>query len=500
MIAIYVRVSTEEQSLKGYSVNGQIDDCIQKAGTSDVLKYIDDGWTGEILDRPAMINLRNDVRAGIVTKVICYDPDRLSRSLMNQLIIDDEFRSQGVPIIFVNGEYANTPEGRMFFQMRGAISEFEKAKIKERTVGGKKRKAKEGKVLGNYGLYGYDYDKEKGYVINPETSEVVKMIFDLWTKPDSPCKGMNSIALYLTNNGIPTATGKKVWHRNVVRQMLYNESYTGRHPQMKTDNVGDYVRMQSGLARQQKSKPKEEWIYTEIPRIISDEQYERAQELLGVARRRFSKESKNQYLLSGLVRCSDCQNTMIGTKASWWGEKITMYTDIKNSAGAKNPGCGNKIRTEKLEEAVWEHLIALFNDPEAIQKHKEETANGTNYNTLIRNLEKKIKQEEQKRTNLIALVAASNGQMDLSEITVQISRSQKDEKDYRIQLDHLKEEQKKLTKQMDDSVFKKGLEMYLHHKGKSDQVPFEDKKEIIRTVVKQIYLSKDKENLEIHLF
>src|SRR5699024_5665957 len=157
LIAIYVRVSTEEQSVKGYSVRSQIEECMLKAGTTDVLKYVDDGFSGELLARPELDRLREDMNEGLITKLVCYDPDRLSRKLLNQLLIDDEIRKNKVELVFVNGDYANTPEGQLFFSMRGAISEFEKAKIKERTSSGRRRKAQEGYVVKDSGLFGYDY-------------------------------------------------------------------------------------------------------------------------------------------------------------------------------------------------------------------------------------------------------------------------------------------------------------------------------------------------------
>lgn len=95
MIAIYVRVSTEEQANHGYSLNDQLRQCRQKANTNNVKEYIDDGISGEFLDRPALTKMREDVREGMITKIICYDPDRLSRKLMNQLIITDEFDRRG---------------------------------------------------------------------------------------------------------------------------------------------------------------------------------------------------------------------------------------------------------------------------------------------------------------------------------------------------------------------------------------------------------------------
>lgn len=136
MVGIYVRVSTEESAKRGYSNKDQLQDCRKKAGTDEVIEYVDEGISGEFLDRPALTKLQKDVRKGLITKVVCLDPDRLSRKLMNQLA--EEFDRQGVELVFVNGEYTRTPEGQLFYSMRGAISEFEKAKINE-TRGDKRR-------------------------------------------------------------------------------------------------------------------------------------------------------------------------------------------------------------------------------------------------------------------------------------------------------------------------------------------------------------------------
>src|SRR5690625_2928289 len=148
MIAIYARVSTEEQ-LKGYSIEGQIEDCVRLAETNDVLTYIDDGYTGEILNRPNLTKLLEDVEKGVIEKVICYDPDRLSRKLLNQLIITEKLDKHEVKLLFVKSDYKNDPEGNLYFQVRGAFSEFDKAKIKHNTMTGRYRKAKRGKVVKN---------------------------------------------------------------------------------------------------------------------------------------------------------------------------------------------------------------------------------------------------------------------------------------------------------------------------------------------------------------
>jgi site-specific DNA recombinase len=497
MIAIYARVSTAEQMQKGYGLNNQIDECIRKIGSQPYILFKDEGISGEVLDRPGLTDLRENVEAGVIDQIVCYDPDRLSRKLMHQLMLDEEFRKKGVTLTFVNGDYANTPEGQLFKNMRGSIAEFEKEKIKQRTKGGKIRKAKEGKVLGNYGLYGYDYDRnKKTYVINEEQAKVVKMIFNYFTEPTSPFKGINGIARHLTSMGIPTAKNGKVWHRQVVRQILLNVSYTGKHPHNRYNTEGGYVRKQSGLTGVQMVRPEEEWIYVNIPQIISEEQFNTAQELLKQSRRRYSKESLHDYLLSGLIRCKDCGNTMTGRKAKWWGKTVYIYSDVKNYSGAKNKGCGNQIHTNELEEVVWEHVHHLLNNPEEINTFKESEKVKDMFESEIKQLEKEIEKHKKGRQRILSLVAMSD-EINLADVKEQLEEMSAKEKSLKDKYNKLEKEWKAAQGTSNEDMIQSAIKYYTEHK---DSLNFEEKKTIIRQMVKQIYLSKDHEELEIHLF
>jgi site-specific DNA recombinase len=495
MKAIYVRVSTADQ-LKGYSIGNQIEKCVEKAGTLDVLQYVEEGRTGEIIDRPQLNQLREDVRNGVVNEIICYDPTRLSRNLLVQLMIKEELTTHDVKLTFCTAEYTDNAEGELQFNISGTISQYEKAKIKERTVGGKVRKMKEGKVLGAYGLYGYDYDQSKQtYVINEKQAEIVRMIFDYFTDPSSPFRGINGIAKHLTELGIPTARNKTVWHRQVVRQILINEAYTGNYPQHKHDGEGDYVRVQSGQKRSQKLRPKEEWIYTKIPSIISVEQWEMAQDLIKTTKRRFAKESLNKYLLSGLVRCSDCGNTMTGRVSSWWGEKRPMYSDAKNYSGAKHKGCGNYVHRDKLDGIVWEHVLEILNEPEKALNRKNDNKNKYKVKEL-ESVSEELEKIKKSRKRLISLAAMSDD-TDLMEIKVQLSELKEKESSLQVKYNQLEKELKEVRADRTEAKRKAALDMYFIVKEK--EVPFEIKQKIIREIVEEIYVSKVNDEVEIHI-
>jgi site-specific DNA recombinase len=504
MIGIYARVSTAEQGLKGYSIDAQIEECIKKAGTPEVMKYIDSGFSGEFLERPDLERLRNDVREGLIDKIICYDPDRLARKLMNQLIIDDEFRKRGVDVIFVNGEYANTPEGQLFFSMRGAIAEFEKSKIRERTMSGRRSKAKKGKVIKNDFIYGYDFVKGE-LVINEEEAKVVRFIFDAFTNPASEFRGINGIALYLTEQKVPTKRGAKTWHRQVVRQILLNEVYIGRKAQNKFNTegmLGNRYKKNPDEKVKVSQRPKEEWIYVDVPAIIDEEQFQYAQKLIGESRRRYTKTSKHTYLLSGLLRCAKCGNTMTGVQQNNWGTKVSTYTDRKNYSGAKNKGCGNSIKADYLEEKVWGAIEDYLNNPEkfaSLDNNKEDTRYDFEKNECER-IEKEIERTKKGRKKLMKLIVLDDDDdLDITDFKEEIRELQNKEKTLQEQYNKLKEKIQSRDEKSETSLeaYKKAMALYVE--AKEEEFTPEQKQQLLRTLVQEIHVY-DKEEIDIRTF
>lgn len=496
VIGIYARVSTEEQAKSGFSLKDQIRECQKKAGTDNYKQYIDQGISGEFLDRPALSQLRQDVRDGLITKVVCLDPDRLSRKLMHQLLITEEFDRKGIQLVFVNGEYARTPEGQLFYSMRGAIAEFEKAKINERMSRGRREKARQGRVLRDFQVYGYNYDKEnEQMVINEEEAAIVRLIFDLFTKPGK-VQGMNGIALYLTKEGILTKRGKGVWHRQVVRQILMNEAYIGEFYQNRWNTEGMLGNKHKSKEERvpMKERPREEWILIPCPSIIEQEQFEYAQKLLQDSRRRWAKTGLHEYLLSGLLRCANCGNTMTGRRAKNWGKYVYEYTDRKNTAGTQYKGCGRTIKAENLDNEVWEAIRSWLkhsNEVAAAAEVDKEQQEEFSFELIeIGRLKKEIEKVRIGRKRLLTLFVDG---MDIKE------------EEIREQMRFLKEKEEKATKKLEElkarvrevkeaqfnqHLLSEAAEYYLTRQ--HDKLTLEDRKQLIRQLVREIIVYEDR--------
>ncbi|WP_064200813.1 recombinase family protein [Brevibacillus brevis] len=499
MIGIYARVSTEEQAKSGFSLDDQLRECRKKAATSEAAEYVDD-VSGEFLDRPALSRLRRDAKEGLITKIVCLDPDRLSRKLMNQLLITDEFDKRGIELVFVNGEYAKTPEGQLFYSMRGAIAEFEKAKINERMSRGRREKARQGRVLRDFQIYGYSYDsKKEQIVINEAEAAVVRLVFDLFTQPNELVQGINGIAVYLTNKGVPTKRGASVWHRQVVRQMLMNEAYVGRFYQNKWNTegmLGNQFREPDEKVRM-KMRPKDEWISLPCPSIIDEVKFEHAQRLLKESRRRWAGRSFNEYLLSGLVRCGSCGNTMSGRKVKNWSHHVFEYTDVKNTAGAKNKGCGRRVRCEQLDNQVWETVRSWLNNPDEIAIAVEEKVETPFEQVELERLQKEREKTKAGRKRLLKLFASV--EEDISEEDIRQGLKELKEKEDKLnqRLNELHEQAKlQIANEYNRNLIQEAADYYLSKA--QDELSFEDKKELIRHVVREV--SVYEESVEIYTF
>lgn len=498
MIALYARVSTEEQAKSGYSLKDQIRQCRAKAGNNaETMEYVDDGYSGEFLERPALSKLRNDIKEGLINKVIVYDPDRLSRKLMHQLVLSEEIEKK-VELIFVNGDYKKTPEGMLFYQLRGAVAEFEKAKINERMSRGRREKAKQGRVVKDSKIYGYTYNKETHEleIYEPE-AKVVRLIFDLFTNPMGRVKGINGIAHYLMDKGIPTKKGKGVWHRQVVRQILMNETYSGvfYHNKWNTEGMLGNKYKDKDERIPMTLRPRDEWIPVECPAIVDRKTFDYAQSLLKESRRRWAGNSKNTYLLSGLVRCGECGNTLTGRRTKNWGKYVFEYSDIKNTAGAKNRGCGNRVKCEELDEYVWNYFVDLMTSRS--ESANQEIAATIEENSLsfeeseLERIENEIEKIKKARKRLLNFMVNNSDIVDEDEIRNQL-------KELKVKEAHflkLKEETAEILEKgkdddFQDEILSETVEQFLQEDN-VESLTLERKRDYLRKVFREIRVYSD---------
>lgn len=379
LIAIYGRVSTSNQENEG-TIETQLSAVYKFAeekGYIIVEKYIDDGWSGDIIERPGLDQLRIDAKKKKWEAVLIYDPDRLGRRLFYQQIVIDELKEFGIEILFVTMPPVKSASDELLFGVRGLFAQYEKTKIAERFRLGKLRKVMEGHLLVSEALYGYKYikmvDRVHGYYeINPEEARVVKMIFN-WIGEE----GMNlrQVILRLQELGIkPRKSKRGVWNTSTLTTMLRNKGYIGEAhwgstyavvPENPT-SVGKYKKVKKSS---RKTKPESEWITSKIPIpvIISKELFEKTRLQL---EKNFSlcvRNTKHEYLLNSKIWCT-CGSRRVGQGSQRGKHLYYRCTDRIHSFPLPQTCKEGGINTRVADNLLWQKMSELMTSPELMLK------------------------------------------------------------------------------------------------------------------------------------
>jgi len=349
--AIYARVSTTEQAERGYSLPAQLDACRSAAkamGATYIDEYKDEGYSGEFINRPAMDKLRETIKTTSYDAIICYDPDRLARNLAHQLLITEEIEATGAKLKFVSVSFEQSPEGKLFYSIRGAVAEFEKEKIRQRTVSGKKRKALQGKLTFNDKPFGYNYDYSNcNYTIIEAEARIVRLMFHLMLTNKY---GVRSLAYELKALDISNRSGKR-FSGPVLYKMLTNEMYAGTKWAFKKHYKTIGQRKVTETWRD-----KTEWIPISVPAIVEPETFTKVQQIIKDNTKYSRRNTKHDYLLRNIIKCADCGYSMIGTKSTSKGKDFFYYVCTSKSEGRQ---CLNRhIPSQELDTAVWEFILA----------------------------------------------------------------------------------------------------------------------------------------------
>lgn len=372
----YARVSREEQAKLGFSLSSQVEECRRRAaelGATQIVDFMDEGVPGDLLERPGLSKLRESIMTGGVTGLVVYDPDRLARNLSHQLLLTEALDRAGVRIEFVNFEWKDTAEGKLFYSIRGAIAEYEKEKIRERTVRGRRQKAKQGRLSGHPHTYGYQFDPVTDTLTpHPEQARVVKNLFQ-WQLDEQV--GSRVLAERLNRMGVPAPRGER-WWPGTVRRILLNRTYTGVLHVMRYDFTGVHKnRFKAPEERKRvRERPQEEWMAIGVPPIVDERIWLSVQEYMKNANRLWRARERTNHLLTGLTRCGLCGRPVSGTSSRGY----TYYRCVGYLYQRYGSGpCGLRQRNAvELENQVWEEVKGWIHDPERLRQLIEGVPDG----------------------------------------------------------------------------------------------------------------------------
>lgn len=387
--ALYARVSSEQQT-NAKTIASQLAALRERMGADDCLptvemEFVDEGWSGATLMRPALERLRDTVALGGIDRLYVHSPDRLARKYAYQVVLIDELQRAGVEIVFINHALGHTAEENLLLQVQGMVAEYERAKIIERSRRGKRYKAQNGQISALGGApYGYRYitvSEGSGcarYDIVAEHAQIVQQIFH-WVGQDRAT--IREVCLRLQNQQIPSPTGRSRWDPSTVCGLLKNTAYAGHAAFGKTrvttpqTGLRPYRRQHLPLTHTSAQVLPDEWISIPVPPLIDADLFANVQAQLQENRERArSCQRGARYLLQGLVVCKQCGYAYYGKPIkrpnAQGHERHYAYYRCTGSDASHFGGqrvCTNRpVRMDCLDQAVWQEVRSLMNNPQRL--------------------------------------------------------------------------------------------------------------------------------------
>ena len=376
---LYARVSTDRQAERyglevqrqmlrkraaerGYDVVGD--------GSEDI--FVDDE-SGGTLDRPGWRRVEEVAERGLADVLIILDPDRLSRDLTNMLLVERRMQALGLRLEFLTQEFDASPLGRAFFQMRGVFAEMERNMIRERTMRGRREKARQGRVVNPGKLPSWLRSDDGGATVrlDEQWASVARMVFRLFVEEG---KTLRAIAAHLHDMGLATPSGRGThWQPTTLKHWLGQPAAKGTFYQLvpKTERPG----RQGGAAKpSSKRADRSQGMAVAVPAIVSEAVWQAAQTRLAQNRALSSRNGKRSYPLRGLVICGSCGSHMTGANRNYIKDpaKARLYRcgrmdrvrRVDGSAQCADPA---SVQATALEDQVWATVAGLLRQPDLLR-------------------------------------------------------------------------------------------------------------------------------------
>ena len=390
VVAIYIRVSTQDQAREGYSIGEQESRLMKYAdahGWKVKRVYSDPGFSGGNLNRPGIQELIRDVKDHKIEKVIVYKLDRLSRSQKDILyMIDDVFNANGVDFVSMTENFdTGTPMGKAMIGIMAVFAQLEREQIKERMGIGKEGRAKSGLFHGSTKVpIGYRY-KDGILIVDPYESVIVKRIFSEFVSG----KSVYSIAADLKNDGAMSSYG--VITRNTIQTMLKNETYLGviKHNEKRFQGKHEA--------------------------IIDQDTFDQAKRRMDASRAKAKGYNYNRLTspFTGLCYCQHCNQKMRLFSAPPRKSDGVRHRYISCDPKYRKPGCTTKAkRLDQFDQLIMGQIQQLKLDPDYLSECRS-ASGAVDNQPEIDAFEEKIKENRLKINRLMDLYALGDIDLDI---------------------------------------------------------------------------------------
>lgn len=398
-VAIYIRVSTEEQAKHNLSIKTQTNILENHCKINNWPVYgiyKDEGISGSLPyeQRPALNRLANDMINSKFKTILVYNIDRLGRDTNIFNFYDLAYAndvSVADPSMVYNFNDINQTLNR---NMQTVFSNYFKDLLKQRAIHGKKEKTRQGKIFLGYPTpYGLKKNSDhSNFEIVEEEAEIIRLIFELYAKDINSIDrmGVEKIADYLTKEKIPTQyiyenrrKSPKKWEPSRVGKIIRNQIYKG-----------DFIHFKNSKF----SKP----IIIKVPAIIDEFTFNKCRKIAIENRTLSDKNSKRTYKYKGLIACVNCSLSYIGE----WDSRLKkrFYWCRGNRLNICRSG---RIYEEELDKTILNFIKSRILNPINLKDDLWELIqskdNNPNYEPELEGFKKDIIKYENQRKRIVDL-------------------------------------------------------------------------------------------------
>ena len=406
-VAIYARVSTQEQAENGNSLDFQIDKLkayCQLHEYKIVGEYVDAGVSGAKPERPALNKLKDNIDK--IDIVLIYKLDRLSRSIKDTMfLIEDLFKPNNVNLISLSENFDTSQAmGMATVGMLSTFAQLERETIKERMMAGKIQAVKNGK---NINKTPFGYIKKDGQLIKDKrTKDCVDFIFKKMLEGKSLHETVKLLEMSEYNN-------LKKWNFVFINRITKNKVYCGH-----TEALGEIIK-------------------NTHDNYINDKEYNYINELLLERKTHSSKSQRNKLpaIFRGLISCSKCNRKLTPFTRKRKNGNKTMYYRCNNC-----PSEGKK--TISITEKVFEKKLLKFLKYDFKIEFTKNKIEKKDYSKILNNLEnKKFKLQKAWLNELLTDGELAKLQNEINE---QIKSIKAEEQEYNLMVEN-SEKQSNIT-------------------------------------------------------
>ena len=311
-VVAYTRVSTDHDDQKN-SFDSQkryyTDKIAKNPNWTFADIYCDEGISGtKTYRREGFIKMMKDAINDRFDLVLTKSVSRFARNTVDTLKFVRILKDKNIGVYFEE-ENINTLDmnGELLLSILSSIAQQESTNLSAHVLLGLKMKVQQGKMIGSTFCYGYDYNKkDKKLYVNPETSKIVKRIFKMYLEGN----GTYKIAEKLTEEGIPTAKGNKVWNEGTITHILRNERYKGDLL------LGKYFSSDPITKRAKKNRGERDQYYVRNHHeaVIDEDTWNKVQKIMKERAKPWANKTdadfNNRYAFSGKMICGFCGKTM----------------------------------------------------------------------------------------------------------------------------------------------------------------------------------------------